>query len=315
MGRAHGKSLFDDGSFPASQLKGPYSCESRIIDTEARRGVTVSRTVKPFLRWAGSKRKQLPVLSCFWNSDFKRYVEPFMGSACLFFSLRPKKAILGDINADLVRTFLAVRDHPQAVANRLGKIPPGKRSFYSIRKVKHMDLDAIDSAAYFIFLNRFCFNGLYRTNNAGHFNVPYGAAGAGQLPTAAELRGVARALGVCTVKNADFSVVLKETKRGDFVYLDPPYAVGNRRLFRQYGPSSFGLGDLQRLADSLKSMDKKGVKFVLSYASCAEAARYFKGWPRRQTYIHRNIAGFATYRRRAGEVLISNCFPAASSQT
>lgn len=237
-----------------------------------------------------------------------------MGSACLFFALRPTKAILADINPDLVRAFLAVRDHPQAVANKLEKIPLGKRSFYSIRKVKHSDLDPIDSAACFIFLNRFCFNGLYRTNKTGRFNVPYGAAGAGQLPTAADLRGVARTLGVCTIKNVDFSDVLEETKRGDFVYLDPPYAVGNRRLFRQYGPSSFGLGDLQRLADSLKSMHRKGAKFVLSYASCPEAARYFKGWPRRQTYVHRNIAGFASHRRRAGEVLISNCFPEALSR-
>jgi DNA adenine methylase len=78
---------------------------------------------KPFLRWAGSKRKQLPTLSRFWKTDFTRYVEPFMGSACLCFELQPKNALLGDVNYDLVRTFLAVREHPQAVANRLAKIP------------------------------------------------------------------------------------------------------------------------------------------------------------------------------------------------
>jgi hypothetical protein len=89
---------------------------------------------QPFLRWAGSKRKQLPILSRFWSADFKRYVEPFMGSACLFFDLQPANAVLADINNDLIRTFLAVRDHPQAVSNRLAKIPIGKCSYYSIRE-------------------------------------------------------------------------------------------------------------------------------------------------------------------------------------
>ena len=110
-----------------------------------------------------------------------------MGSACLFFELRPSRAVLADINDDLIRTFLAVRDHPQAVSNRLAKIPLGKRSYYFIRKQRLADMDAADAAARFIFLNRFCFNGLYRTNEAGGFNVPYAPSGTGHLPTAAEL--------------------------------------------------------------------------------------------------------------------------------
>jgi len=237
-----------------------------------------------------------------------------MGSASLFFALRPKNAILADINPDLVGTFLAVRDHPQAVANRLRRIPLGKRSFYSVRDSLHPDMDAIDAAASFIFLSRFCFNGLYRTNQAGRFNVPYGATGGMQLPTAAELRRVAGALSICTIKNSDFIEVLEETERGDFVYLDPPYAVGNRRVFKQYSSSSFGVEDLQRLAAGLRAIDRKGVAFVLSYALCSEAMRFFKCWETRRVYVQRNIAGFAEHRRRAGEVLISNCFPAAVSR-
>lgn len=267
----------------------------------------------PFLRWAGSKSKQLPTLLRFWTPDFTRYVEPFMGSACLFFQLQPKDAVLADINYDLIRTFLAVRDHPQAVSNRLDRIPLGKDSYYSIREQRLSDLDSVDAAARFIFLNRFCFNGLYRTNMAGRFNVPYAPSGTGQLPSRTDLRSVAKALRRCTIEHADFGKIVAQTKLGDFVYLDPPYAVGNRRVFRQYGPSSFGLHDLQRLADDLASMDKRGVKFVLSYASCVEAVEFFRRWPRRKLYIQRNIAGFATHRRRAGEVLISNCFPAGLS--
>ena len=138
-------------------------------------------SAKPFLRWAGSKKKQVPTLARFWNCGFDRYIEPFMGSACLFFDLQPKDAVLGDINNDLIRTFLAVRDHPRAVANRLTKIPLGKRSYYAIRKQRLSDLDPVEAAARFIFLNRYCFNGLYRTNEAGRFNVPYAPLGTGRL--------------------------------------------------------------------------------------------------------------------------------------
>ena len=268
---------------------------------------------KPFLRWAGSKRKQLPILSQFWNSDFTRYVEPFMGSACLFFKLQPKNALLGDVNYDLVRTFLAVRDHPQAVANRLARIPLGKQSYYSIRRQQLSEMDPADAAARFIFLNRFCFNGLYRTNENGQFNVPYAPLGTGQLATAADLRLVAKVLEFCIVTRTDFEALLGRTRKGDLVYLDPPYAVGNRRVFRQYGPSSFGLHDLQRLAESLASMDARSVKFVLTYADCAEATKFFQQWPRRKMFVQRNIAGFGGNRRRAGEVLISNCFPPGMS--
>ncbi len=265
--------------------------------------------IKPFLRWAGSKRKQLQVLSRFWKDDFSRYVEPFMGSACLCFELQPKNAILGDINPDLVRTFLAVRDHPKAVANRLSKIPLGKLSYYSVRSQRLSEMDDADAAASFIFLNRFCFNGLYRTNLAGKFNVPFAPEGTGQLATAADLHAASKVLKNCTIKHADFESLLARTSKGDLVYLDPPYAVENRRIFRQYGPSSFGLQDLERLAKALVSMDDRNVKFVLSYADCAEAATYFGRWPRRKMFIQRNIAGFASNRRRAGEVLVSNCFP------
>lgn len=236
-----------------------------------------------------------------------------MGSACLFFELQPKRSLLADINGDLIRTFEAVRNHPKAVANRLAKIPLGKRSFYRVRKQYLSELEDSDAAAGFIFLNRFCFNGLYRTNAAGRFNVPYGSSRTGRLPTAEELRSVAKQLHSSTIQRADFSDTLAQTRPGDFVYLDPPYAVGNRRVFRQYNSSSFGLEDLQRLADHLVSMDSRGVKFLLSYAFCSEAVEFFGRWPRRRVYVQRNIAGFATHRRLAGELLISNCSPGGSA--
>src|SRR2546429_9038529 len=124
--------------------------------------------MKPFLRWAGSKRKLLPKLLPFWKQDYSRYVEPFMGSACLFFALNPRRAILNDINADLIGAFLAVRDHPRVVFNLVSAIPQGLRSYYRVRKQKAFR-NASEQAARFLFLNRFCFNGIYRTNEKGEF--------------------------------------------------------------------------------------------------------------------------------------------------
>jgi DNA adenine methylase len=263
---------------------------------------------KPFLRWAGSKRKQIAVLSSFWNMEFHRYVEPFMGSACLFFALQPPKALLADINSDLVRTFTAVQNHPRAVWNRLVKIPLGKRSYYRLRKSRTPADCPCDAAARFIFLNRFCFNGLYRTNTQGEFNVPYGSAGTGRVPTVGELVRAGTALHSAEIKCADFEETLAETKAGDFVYLDPPYAVENRRVFRQYGPQTFGLNDMSRLASELEALNRKGVAFILSYAFCREGLEHFSRWPRRKLFVQRNIAGFADCRRTAAELLISNLF-------
>jgi len=266
-------------------------------------------TAEPFLRWAGSKRKQVATLASFWKSSYKRYIEPFAGSACLFFAIRPRRAVLSDTNRDLITTFVAVRDHPLAVSNRLSKLPKRKLTYYRIRKDGLTGLDPVDVAARFIYLNRYCFNGLYRTNNSGGFNVPYSRARVGHLASAAELSAVSRALHGVTIRCRDFADTLAELREGDFVYLDPPFAVENRRVFRQYGPSSFGIDDVRRLANHLSRLDNLGVNFVLSYAQCRESHKYFSDWPRRRIYVNRNIAGFSLHRRRAGEVLISNCFP------
>lgn len=164
----------------------------------------------------------------------------------------------------------------------------------------------IKAAARFIFLNRFCFNGLYRTNNQGVFNVPYGGNRTGSLPSKDHLRSIADMLRNCELESRDFEATVEQAGEGDFVYLDPPFAVGNRRIFRQYGPSNFGYEDLQRLSKSLKRADSRGASFVLSYAYCKEALTEFSFWPKRKVMVRRNIAGFAESRKTAAELIISN---------
>src|SRR3954452_19394807 len=130
--------------------------------------------MKPFLRWAGSKKKLLPDLLTYWTAcAAKKYFEPFMGSASLFFALQPKTAVLGDTNKELVETFEAVRDSPRAVYSFLSDLAHTKETYYAVRDTWTGCEDRARAAARFIFLNRLCFNGIYRTNADGDFNVPY----------------------------------------------------------------------------------------------------------------------------------------------
>lgn len=262
---------------------------------------------KPFLRWAGSKQKLIPRLLPYWGKGYRRYIEPFMGSAALFFKLQPPSAILSDINCELVETFIAVRDHPKAVHNNLGRFPLGEKNYYKIRALETNKMTLIERASHFIFLNRFCFNGLYRTNKNGKFNVPFSSYGTGGFPSLLDFYAYSRVLKNAILKNEDFQeILIKEVREGDFVYLDPPYAIENRRVFSQYCPQTFGLNDIERLQETLKTLDKRKVKFALSYALCKEAKSIFVGWNIRQVHTQRNISGFAKHRRRAIELIISN---------
>ncbi|MCK4417784.1 MAG: Dam family site-specific DNA-(adenine-N6)-methyltransferase [Candidatus Latescibacteria bacterium] len=257
----------------------------------------------------------LPKLVPYWHDGYQRYSEPFMGSASLFFALEPPRALLSDINSELVETFIAVRDNPRAVHNKLVRIPLGKDSYYRIRALSTEGISTVEKAARFIFLNRFCFNGLYRTNMQGQFNVPFSSSRTGDLPSSIELLTAAKALRRADIRCADFNQVLDETDEGDFIYMDPPYAVANRRVFREYGPRCFSTSDLKRLSIALDQLDKRGVCFVVSYAFCKEALDAFRKWDIQKVFINRNIAGFAKHRRRAAELIVSNCQHTNSNQS
>lgn len=261
---------------------------------------------KSFLRWAGSKKRLIPELRSYWNEDLSRYVEPFMGSAALFFAIQPSRAVLSDINSELVETFCTVRDHPRAVFNRLHRLPIGKEAYYLIRQEETSRLPLLDRAARFLYLNRYCFNGLYRTNKSGKFNVPYASSKTGQLPTLAALYEASKLLSCAEIISRDFEQTLQNVQPGDFVYMDPPYAVQNCRIFRQYGPDCFGTDDLARLASSLPQIDRSGATFLVSYAMCPEAIEVFEGWHIRQVRTQRSVAGFSRHRREAIEILVSN---------
>lgn len=262
---------------------------------------------KPFLRWAGSKRKLIPLLSRFWGYGYKRYMEPFMGSACLYFAVQPKCAILGDVNEDLIVTFKAVRNRAPSVYRALAAIPKGEKSFYRLRALDPKLLGAIERSARFIFLNRYCFNGLYRTNKSGQFNVPFCASKTGELPSLENLRVAAKQLKGAIIEHCDFEeLVITNATEGDFVFLDPPYAVRNNRIFHQYGPDSFGINDLVRLRNLIDMIVNRGACFVLCYADCPEVRNVFDRWQMTEVKTQRNISGFSQHRQLASELVVSN---------
>lgn len=268
---------------------------------------TFIRDTGPLLRWAGSKRKLIPKLLPYWTASGGRYVEPFVGSAALFFAANPTSAVLSDANDDLIETYATIRDDPDDVATVLDSLARDKATYLRLRAEPADALSPPARAARFVFLNRHCFNGLYRLNQRGQFNVPYAPTKAGSVPTRAHLHAVAARLSNVTLLGGDFENILSTVVQPlDFVYLDPPFAVANRRLFRQYNATTFGFDDLHRLAGVLHAIDSIGAYFVLSYAMCSESLNAFGHWPHQRVMTQRNIAGFAAHRRRAAEFIFSN---------
>jgi DNA adenine methylase len=258
------------------------------------------------IRWAGSKRLLLPVLTSAYPRASSRYVEPFAGSAALFFALQPGDALLTDLNSHLINALRAIKASPSLVLEALRRLPTGSRAYYRVRASRDEDSSDVERAARFLYLNRYCFNGLYRTNAAGHFNTPYGPPKRPLRDFPTRVHEASLALAGATLKAQDFEITLAEVREGDFVYLDPPYAVDNRRIFREYLQGSFSRLDLRRLAAGLKAIDKRGATFLLSYARSKEARDLMKGWHSRAVRVRRHVAGFAAHRRSAWEVLVSN---------
>jgi DNA adenine methylase len=260
---------------------------------------------EPILRWAGSKKKLLPVLSAAAPESFVRYVEPFVGSAVLFLKLDAPKALLGDLNKDLIETYEAIRDHPRAVWNRVMSMSLEPGFYYELRAVNPMTLGQLERAARFVYLNRFCFNGVYRTNRAGQFNV---ARGLGHLyvPELKTFMGFSKALHQAQLSCVDFEEQVSKTRSGDFLYLDPPYAIGSKRDRGEYGMGSFRDHDEARLVESILAASDRGVKVLLSYSPSNFVIKKLRGWKVHNLSVARNVAGFAGSRRHAREILVSN---------
>jgi DNA adenine methylase len=260
---------------------------------------------RPVLRWAGSKRKLLPTLIKCVPQNYGRYVEPFAGSACLFFALRPHAAILSDFNEDLIQTYRVIRSRPRQLARELVRIPTNRQNYYRVRKRFQGLTEKLERATTFVYLNRLCFNGIYRTNRRGWFNVPCGTH-TGALPSEQDLVDCGAALRAASLVACDFEDTLSMVRRNDFVYLDPPYATGARPSFGEYGYGCFAEADLDRLVEAVHSLNRIGAIVLFSYAAVVGICSRFAGWHFRHLSVRRDVAADVSRRLQSQEIIISN---------
>lgn len=245
----------------------------------------------------------MPKIKALTPQSFGRYLEPFAGSACVFLALHPDKAVLGDINDELIRTYRTVRAAPRDVARALADFPRDHDLYRFLRAIPPATLDSRTRAARFLYLNRHSFNGVYRTNREGQFNVPMGTK-TGSVPTESELVAFSRRLQRVELVAGDFEVILRLAGRQDFIYLDPPYVDPNRRFRGEYGYNTFTVADEDRLCVGLDMADRAGAKILLSYNR--QIAKAFPAWKITRVVVQRSVAGFTERRRSVHEVLITN---------
>lgn len=261
---------------------------------------------RPFLRWAGSKRSLLPHLVEYYRAVGGRYIEPFSGSACLFFATHPKSAVIADRNAELMRTYETLRAHPRRIVRLMHDWPTSRACYYQIRAMDEDSLDPVSRAARFIYLNRTCFNGLYRTDRRGRFNVPYGTR-TGRLPTEQHLYRCSVALRRADLRCGDFAATTYDAGHGDFVYLDPPYTSAPQHAYGVYGYGSFRAADMNRMLDTLHRLDSAGATFLFSYADVPSIIeRLPEAWSITRVNAPGQIAGKVSARTRRSEVLVTN---------
>lgn len=268
--------------------------------------------MEPFLKWAGGKRWLIPKLK---NQlpEFKTYFEPFLGSGSLFFWLEPKSAVLADINPDLINCYRQVKNHCSSVIDILSRLKTSFDSYYDIREKFNSEKDRIKNAAYFIYLNKMCWNGLYRVNREGKFNVPIGRNlsegykifDSGQLLKASQL------LRRVKLKCCDFEEAVKEANlKNDFVYFDPPYITTHlNNGFIKYNSVLFQQADGLRLSRLAGKLAQRGVKVMLSNAAHPLIKQQYDGMFFKAEIDHASlIAGDPTKRSRFTELLVTS-FP------
>jgi DNA adenine methylase len=236
---------------------------------------------------------------------YRTYREPFLGSGALFFLLQPTIAALSDSCEELVETYKAVRDHPTRLLGYLQPLRPDKALFYEIRRCRSQA--QVKRAAEFIYLNKTCWNGLYRVNGKGEFNVPYGSPKSDTISDPANLRACSKALrgSRISLETQDFESALSEVVAGDLVFLDPPYVTGhNNNGFIDYNELIFSWKDQERTAHAANTAASAGAHVIVTNALHDDVLALYEGFEVRELHRHSTLAGSAKARRPVKEAII-----------
>jgi DNA adenine methylase len=281
------------------------------------------RLAKPFLRWAGGKQPFLARYGAQLPRFHGKYIEPFLGSGAIFFYIqrtqaRPTDALLGDANLQLVLTYYALRDEPERVFKELTVLKEeyldsvDRRVFYEeLRAAYNKNLPSVE-AAVFIFLNRTCWNGLYRTNRDGHFNVPHGMfKGDPMFPNLPDILNASAALRQAQLRASSWENVVASAVREDFVFLDPPYYSDIIAGDAKYGREVFGLDQRKRLIKALFDLKRRGVQFMLTNSAEPDLIQMYQdaGLHVEHTRVPRFISSDTEKRAAVSEIIVSGKAP------
>lgn len=271
----------------------------------------VSVKASPFLKWAGGKSALMPQLEPLFPSEFKGYHEPFLGGGAVFFHLQPLSAHLSDLNPRLIDCYLAIRDDVEEVIERLARLKRyhSKSHYYECRKRLNRDagLCRTERAALQVYLNKTCYNGLYRENRRGHFNVPLGRYKNPSIFSEENLRSVSRLLLRAQLHCEPFESVLVRARAGDFVYFDPPYApISETSNFTAFTRFDFDAFDQRRLVEVCRELDRRGCRFMVSNSSVPLIRRLYRGFQISAIESRRRINSKATRRGPVAELVIRN---------
>ena len=274
----------------------------------------------PFVKWAGGKGQLLSQFEPHFPTRFERYIEPFVGGGAVFFHLYSqdrlpaKEVVLIDHVEELINCYRVVQSEVEALIEELQRHEPHKLDvdyYYTVRAwdrhPEYSQRSDVERAARFLFLNRTCYNGLYRVNRKGQFNVPFGRYANPNVCNAGNLRAASRALQRVTLELGDFSRCLEWAAPGDLVYLDPPYhPLSDTANFTSYTPTAFDVADQRRLADLFRRLDGRGCQVMLSNSSTPLIRELYRGYEQIEVQATRAISSRGDGRGAISELLVLN---------
>ncbi len=271
--------------------------------------------VQPFLKWAGGKRQLLPVIQKYIPATYNSYFEPFVGAGALLFHLQPSQAVVNDINPELINCYEVIKTHLSELIQLLTQHQQNHNPeyFYQIRALDRTNiyhqLTKIERAARLIYLNKTCFNGLYRVNSKGQFNTPLGSYKNPNILDIPVLTSISEYLNCADIffSTGDFAQVINKAHANDFIYLDPPYdPVSATASFTSYALNSFGRPEQIRLKETIDSARNKGCKIMLSNSGTDFIKDLYAGYTIIPVPATRNINAVGSGRGKIEELLIMN---------
>ena len=271
----------------------------------------IQQATYPIVKWVGGKRQLIFDLLMNMPESYNRYFEPFIGGGALFFGLKPTNAYISDINEELVNLYCVVRDNVYELIKDLSRHENSKEYFLKIRNIdrteKYQEFSNIEKASRFIYLNRTCFNGMYRVNSNGEFNVPYGYYKNPRIIDENNLVNCSELLKNTEIKCSDFSEILTKVQKGDFVYFDPPYVpLNDTSSFTSYTKYGFDIDMQFKLRDVCDELDSMGIKFLLSNSDTQIVNELYSNYKINKVFASRLINANADGRGKITEVLVRN---------